>query len=217
MSLEPNRDLSRYLTVKGITMTSKSFSRHCQVVVSLIFGTVLAIAPGTARAGFLEDLFGGGVPSAPATQSAPAPEAGPATSPDFGLPIPMHREHRRPKKKVAAAATTPVLQKTTALMDDKTLRPGDAVMMKTGVHVYTGPEASHHDVSQFVALDSARHLSSQERGQLIAMDITRRDPLEYVASNRTILQEGRSAGEQPIVTGYKITDARGRSIRYIGP
>lgn len=202
-------------------MAVKFFARHRWLAMSVCVAA-LAGAPATAQAGFFDQLFG--------VAPTPAPAPAPAPSVQYGVPAGSvapaprasgraehHADSHRARKRMVARETKPVRQEPTDLMHDKTLRPGDAVMMKNGVHVYAGPETSRHHESQFLPLDNARHLSSQERGELVAMDMTRRDPLEYVSSKNTV-REGRSSVDGPMIAaGYKITDARGRSIRYVGP
>ena len=89
-------------------------------------------------------------------------------------------------------------------------------MMKSGVHVFVGESEAHHDPSDFVALDAKRHVSKHDSGELVAMDVAHRAPLDYVGGGTSML-EGRSVGGRPINEGFKITDSHGRSIRYVGP
>jgi len=194
-------------------MKIKGFTRSLALAAAAT--AAVAASSASAHAGFLDELFGGA--SAPQTAPAPAPEPSyNAPQPDGGGVSQPRPAYHAKKKVVAAVERTPTLQKTTDLMSDKTLRPGDAVMMKSGVHIYDGPSTSHHDADEFVALDEARHVPAQAHDQLAAMDVTRRAPLTYVSSNATVV-EGRSSGGPNVSEGYKITDARGRSIRYVGP
>jgi hypothetical protein len=171
----------------------------CVVVAS---GT--AASSTSARAGFLDELFG----SAPMPSQA-YPDAAPSQPDTLAPSAPV--KHRPPRD------VAPVRQKTTDLMLDKTLRPGDAVMMRDGVHVYDGSETSHHSARQFVPVDAARSVSSKTRAALLAMDTMRNDPLRSGVAPDT-LASGRSASvAMPISKGFKITDARGASIRYVGP
>lgn len=186
--------------------------RHAALIAVLAATSILASVP--AQAGFFDQLFGGGAePQAPIQQ--PATQGYSYDQPGLGE-SPLPERHRAVKKKVAAVDTTPKLQKTTDLMSDKTLRPGDAVMMKSGVHIFVGDRDSHHDASEFVALDAKHHGSKHDSGELVAMDVAHRAPLDYIGGQTTML-EGRSVGGRPINEGYKITDLRGRSIRYVGP
>jgi hypothetical protein len=187
---------------------SKAFKR-----VVLVGGSILTMAasialPGTAQAGFFDQLFGGGAPSQP-VYNEPQPQL------NMQQPEPFVLQQRRAVKRVVVDEK-PVLQKTTDLMHDKTLRPGDAVMMKTGIHVYTGREASTHRSADFATLDASR-LKPNERIALASMDGTRNDPLTKGATPDT-LSSGRSAAvSTPIVAGVKFTDQRGKTIRYVGP
>ena len=186
-----------------------------RVPLAIAFAAAAALAPASAHAGFLDQLFGGG--SSEPTQPQISPESGSGYSYDQ-LDQNYQPIQRKPriKKHVAAATDKPVLQKTTDIMSDSTLRPGDAVMMKSGLHIFKGESDSHHGSRDFVALDTARHVSKDTKGQLVALDVARRAPMQYAASTTTML-EGRSVSGREISEGYKITDARGQSIRYVGP
>ncbi|WP_158807306.1 hypothetical protein [Beijerinckia sp. L45] len=189
---------------------SKGFSRVC-----LISGSVLTLfasisLPSTAQAGFFDQLFGGSQPSQPEYNQAP-PQQQLDTQPE-----PFVLQQRRIVKRVVAD-DKPVLQKTTDLLHDKTLRPGDAVMMKTGIHVYTGRETSTHRSADFSPLDQASRLKPNKRIALASMDGTRNDPLAKGSAPDT-LSSGRSAAVgTPVVAGVKFTDQRGKTIRYVGP
>lgn len=164
-----------------------------------------SVAWTPARAGFFDQLFGG-PPAAPAYEPNDAPRMAPSDA-----PATRHRSRRKVAREVA-----PVKQTPTDLMHDKTLRPGDAVMMKDGLHVYDGPVARAHDRSEFVPVAHA-DLSKTHRNMLLALDTSQHDPLRGRMTPDT-LASGRSAAVGvPVSQGYKITDARGRSIRYVGP
>jgi hypothetical protein len=186
----------------------KTNKRRGAAVLAIGVVVGLSMNVGTAQAGFFDELFGGG-------QATQAPTYEQAPMPQVDLPDAMAPAHRRTK--TVAVDAKPVLQKTTDLMHDKTLHPGDAIMMKDGIHIYSGAESSQHTKKQFVALDDARYVSSKQRSSLIAMDTTRNDPLTHDMMPDTIAS-GRSASvSTPIAAGYRITDARGASVRYVGP
>lgn len=188
----------------------KLASRRGTVVLAIGVLAGLATAPTGAQAGFLDQFFGVFQAPTPVQQQ---PNYGGDRTPE----APVFSERKRIRRHVVTISDKPVLQKTTALMSDRTLRAGDAVMMKNGLHIYAGPVASTHDPDEFVSVDDARHLTSKDRVRLAAMDTTRNDPLANGESPDTI-SSGRSAAvSTPIVTGYHITDAKGASVRYVGP
>lgn len=194
-------------------MNTKLFGR----IASPAFAAsmLVALAPATAHAGFLDQLFGGGAPQQAPSYGYEQPQQY-VDQPIYAAPMPAPVEVHRVKKHVALN-NKPVLQKTTDLMHDATLRPGDAVMMKDGLHVYEGAESSRHHSDEFVALGNDDDLTGKERAKLVQMDTTRNDPLRGEITPDTIAS-GRSASvATPIVAGYKITDARGMSVRYVGP
>ena len=178
---------------------------------SLALALGVAALPGVAHAGFLEQLFG------IAPQAAPTPAPAPSSGQDEPRYYPDAPVRHRAKRKVLVDAK-PKLQKPTDLMHDVTLRPGDAVMMKGGIHVYAGDDGDEeHTKSDFQPLDAIRGLPRQERNALIAMDTTRNDPLRGALHPDT-LASGRSAAvASPVVAGHDIVDARGKTVRYVGP
>ena len=175
---------------------------------SLISASAMIGVPASAQAGFFDQLFGGSASPEPSVQ---------ANEPQLDVPSqPMVLQRRHAVKKVAVD-DKPVLQKTTDLMHDKTLLPGDAVMMKTGIKIYTGRDSVTHRRADFTSLDNARQVSPATKTVLASMDATRNDPLAK-AANPDTLASGRSASvSAPIVAGIKFTDQRGVTIRYVGP
>ena len=186
---------------------SKNFSRFSVAVMAVASCAAVAL-PSTAQAGFFEQLFG--------VQPSPQPsyEYERPAQPEGNVEPLIIQRHAAKK---VAVDDKPVLQKTTDLMHDKTLRPGDAVMTKTGIHVYAGREKSVHNSGEFVALDDAHHIKGEAKVMLAALDATRNDPLTKPTTPDT-LASGRSAAvSSPIVAGVKFTDQTGRTIRYVGP
>lgn len=169
------------------------------LALGAIISAGVGLAPASANAGFFDQLFGGGTPQPAQPNYGAEPQA--PVSPDAG-PV----QTQRPFKRTVAHEVKQVRQKTTDLMHDKTLRPGDAIMMKDGVHIYNGPEAVKHSAKQFVPIDDARYVTSTQRAALVAM---------YTTPTTVTLQSGRSIGV--VSPGYRITDARGASVRYVGP
>ena len=197
-------------------MTSfNAASRNIGVAILISSLTSFASTQASA-ANFFEQLFGGGTPSSSYQPHVDIP------SPDFIAPLnPLHEPsvaHRR--RHLAAFSLEPVRQKTTDLMHDRTLRPGDAVVTKSGIEVYAGAETARHSMSQFVSLDDA-DISSKDKQKLSALDRT-----QVASSSVEVLREGRSASDGssrvvsdgvPVTKGFKVTDANGKSVRYVGP
>lgn len=181
-----------------------SLTASATVLMALVF------SPGVAQAGFFEQLFG----VAPVQQ---APALAPAPSADLPMPALNAPVRHEPRKRKRLVETKPVKQMPTDLMHDKTLQVGDAVMMKGGIHVYQGPEEDRHTRRQFVALNDADSLSHKEREKLASMDMVKNDPLRGNISPDTIASGRSAAVAAPLSAGYRITDARGQSVRYVGP
>ena len=215
-TIEPNAAVLHYCANEGIVMLNIS-ATYRNIGTAVAFASVIGFAPVPANAAnFFEQLFGG----APQGQSEQMPAQAPSL--DFSAPSDapsITREHHH-RRVAAIVHAEPVRQKTTDLMHDKTLQYGDAVVTKTGIEVYAGAESGRHTMRQFVALDDA-DMSAKEKDKLVAMDSTRVDPLANAP-----LREGRSSSESlsrpvldslPITKGYKVTDATGKSVRYVGP
>ena len=192
-------------------MINKFSSLAGASAAALVLG--LTVLPGTASAGFFDQLFGG--------SPEPVPQVAPAPAPSYQYDEPSAFQnapiHRRAKRKVALDEK-PKLQKPTDLMHDATLQNGDAVMMKEGLHVYTGNDSeSRHSKSDFVTLDEVSGMPKQEHKALVAMDTTRNDPLRG-AMNPDTIASGRSAAvAEPVVAGHVIVDVGGKKVRYVGP
>ena len=101
------------------------------------------------------------------------------------------------------------------LMDDESLRHGDAVMTGAGIRIFVGDYGSHHDLTDFRMLSEIKGLSKRKRNALAALDA----PGSNAGANEgeSGMVTGRSVTDSTIVTGEMITDARGRSVRYVGP
>lgn len=179
-----------------------------------VFAIALGVCtPATANAaGFFEQLFGMTPQSAP--QAAPVPSYG-YDQPQgyFDAPVVRHRAKRK-----VVVDDKPKLQKPTDLMHDATLQTGDAVMTKRGIEVYVGDDRDHkHNASDFEAVDSVQGMPKQERKALVAMDTTRNDPLRGSLTPDTIASGRSAAVAAPVAAGHPIVDAKGKTVRYVGP
>jgi hypothetical protein len=100
----------------------------------------------------------------------------------------------------------------TDLMDDDSLRRGDAVMTPTGIRVFIGDSGDHHAPEDFRKPSEIKGLSKVERKALAALDAQGSG-----TDGKPGLATGRSASEHKLVFGETIIDRQGRSIRYVGP
>jgi hypothetical protein len=100
----------------------------------------------------------------------------------------------------------------TDLMDDESLRRGDAVMTPNGIRVFIGSPGSHHDPEDFRKPSEIKGLSKVERKALAALDAQGSG-----TGGKPGMASGRSASELKLVFGETIIDPQGRSIRYVGP
>ncbi len=189
-------------------------------VAVLTVGLVQSIAfTSIAHAGFFDFLFG---------QPFQAPAARPYEGYFGGMPghwgaDPGFRRradrgfqrhgHKVSARRKMVADNHPVGQLApTDLMDDDSLRPGDAVMTPTGMRIFIGSSASHHAPEDFRKPFEIKGLSKVERKALAALDAQGSG-----TDGKPSMATGRSASERKLVFGETIIDPQGRSIRYVGP
>jgi len=78
------------------------------------------------------------------------------------------RLHSAQPRTVAAQVTT--RPGRVSIYADSTLRPGDAVMMADGIHVFAGSNAWPYTNDDFVSLSAARHMDRATAKVLAAID-----------------------------------------------
>ncbi len=184
--------------------SAKSKSR-AKAVVALSFAALCAVglSGGGARAGFLEDLFGG---FSGERRAAPARDYGYGYYSERRVVrrhvsslsyIPRHHrkaarpalDGARPADGMATAGPdasglcyavrpkTPDLTQPDAILHDATLREGDSVMTARGVRVFQGGGACPHKESDFLALADARDIPKSKRRALVAIEKAVRTPI----------------------------------------
>jgi hypothetical protein len=196
--------------------------RGCGLALA-VAGAALSLSCEPAKAGFFDFLF---QPQQPAPEVyAPHPRRFHDSS----------RHHLRPAKRHAAKArhsATPVAllhpkweekdhcckvagapRPAPVLLEDDSLREGDAVMTRSGLKVFTGEAGSHHRMEDFAALSETKNISKRVRKILLEID-----PPQAERRNAEIeLSTGRSAAAGQLATGAMIVDPKGNTIRYVGP
>ncbi|MGH6800260.1 MAG: hypothetical protein ACRECZ_02385 [Methylocella sp.] len=100
----------------------------------------------------------------------------------------------------------------TDLMDDDSLRRGDAVMTASGIRIFMGSSGTPHAPQDFMKLSEIKGFSTRERKALAALDAQGSG-----LGGNPGMATGRSASEHKLVFGQTIIDPQGRSIRYVGP
>ncbi|MBO0734791.1 MAG: hypothetical protein J2P49_10865 [Methylocapsa sp.] len=168
----------------------------------------LIACAGGAQAGFFDDLFGLFFRPPPyRIYSAPAPRRhswahnpGKRTS-----------EH---KKTNLAKTPAPLMgpQKPVGIMEDETLRKGDAVVTENGIRIFAGAPGPHHEPRDFKKPTEIRRLSKTERKAFAALEV--KTPMAG-DSNKTV--SGRSAAEPSSNADRLVPGPEGRLIRYVGP
>jgi hypothetical protein len=189
-------------------------------VAVVTIGLVQSIAfPSRAHAGFFDFLFG-------AFQSRPVrPHEGYfggmpghwGADPGFRRRADRgfyrHGHKLAARRKMVVADNHPVGPvPPTDLMDDDSLRRGDAVMMPNGIRIFIGSSGDHHDPEDFRKPSEIKGLSKVERRAFAALDAQGSG-----TDGKPGLATGRSASEHKLVFGETVIDPRGRSIRYVGP
>jgi hypothetical protein len=189
--------------------------------VAIAVATVgLTVAfPSYAHAGFFDFLFG-------PFQGRPAGHYGGYFGGMPGNWGPGFRRHaergfHRHEHKLAARRKLSVADETddsappsapADIMDDDSLRPGDAVMTASGIRIFIGSSGTPHAPQDFRKPSEITGVSKRERKALAALDAQG----SSVDSNPG-MATGRSASELNAVFGKTIIDPRGRSVRYVGP
>jgi hypothetical protein len=154
---------------------------------------VVQMTSDVAQAGFLEDLFGFGgeqraveVPRAP-RETDRSRRRGSNWQSNLSYLKQSHQRrhasaHRDSDEKVAGSAAVKKSfcydqaaqaadpGQTEGLLHDTTLRSGDIVATAEGLRVYEGGGGCPHKAGDFLALASARDLSSTKRNSLVAIE-----------------------------------------------
>jgi hypothetical protein len=181
-------------------------------VAVVTFGLVQTIAfPSIAHAGFLDFLFG-------PFQTRVRPDGGyfggmPHWGTDQGFRRRAHGHKLTARRKLLVADNHQAGPLPPAdLVDDDSLRPGDAVMTTSGIRIFVGSSGTPHAPQDFRKLSEIKGFSKRERKALAALD-AQGSGLDSNPGMAT----GRSASELKAVSGETIIDPRGRSVRYVGP
>lgn len=103
------------------------------------------------------------------------------------------------------------------VLQDDTLRPGDAYMAADGLRIFVGAEKKNAAQKRFVAIDKAHTISPGLRARLAALE---RRPVAKAPATRP--SKARAAEQQQMQIAmakgldHFIIDARGRTIRVVG-
>ena len=182
----------------------------------LTAGLVQCIAlPTVAHAGFFDFLFGQPFQSQPVRPYegyfghwGADPGFRRHADPNFH----RHRHKLSSHRKTLVADNHPVGPvPPTDLMDDDSLRRGDAVMTPAGIRIFIGSSGDHHEPEDFRRPSEIKGLPKVERKALAALDAQGSG-----TDGKPGIATGRSASDK-LVFGKTIIDPQGRSIRYVGP
>lgn len=99
-------------------------------------------------------------------------------------------------------------------MHDPTLRVGDAVMMKSGIKIFTGRRRDSDAAGDFMVLEEARDIKSSERVALALLDVRRGNS----STKRGWSSPGRSSFVgRPVLGSEETFDDNHRAVRFVGP
>jgi hypothetical protein len=183
---------------KGIVTMIEN--RGAKVVCGVAFLFASIALPEAAQAGFFEQLFG--------VQPAPPSYYGEGDSPE--RPSVRSRSHRDRR----VESDKPVLQKTTDIMHDPTLRDGDAVMTASGIEIFVGRRGDVHDQDDFVPLGEAQHLKRNARIELASLNTAH----DETPAKTALPVIGRSAYvASAAVSAGNDAHAHRRTVRFVGP
>jgi hypothetical protein len=181
---------------------------------ALLACAAFSLQTGVAHAGLFDMLFGSqGQSTAP---SYDAPLDDPSVLPQaFG-------RIRRPHRHVAVElkedhAAIKEAAKSTDIMHDKTLRPGDAIVTEKGVRIFEGEKSADHDIDDFVRVAEAPKMSQELRGTLGEIDAHRSQPSWQIGEAELPVQTGRSSASDAPQSVKVAVDANGHTIRNVGP
>jgi len=193
-----------------------------------LIGLALAVTATSAQAGFFDLFF----------QQPSRPTAPSSSYYDYGLPpeerAPVIRRAPAPHRRIGLLKdhgdlALPQGPHSAELIDDHTLRDGDAVMTDKGIRIYTG---SSHGRKEFARLADTKGLSPKEVTQLTEINAHRNDEGAYVsdaamnndtrlASNDVKVSDeamtGRSSSSALVQAWKWVRDAKGTMVRYVGP
>jgi hypothetical protein len=186
-------------------------------VAVVAVGLVQSIAfPSIAHAGFFDFLFGQLFQSRPVRPFEGMPGhwgADPGFRRRADPSFHRHGHNLSARRKTVVADHHPIGPLAPIdLMDDESLRPGDAVMTPTGIRIFIGASGNHHEPDDFRKLSEIKGLPKRERNALAALDAPGSG-----TDGKPGMATGRSASERKLVFGETIIDPQGRSIRYVGP
>jgi hypothetical protein len=197
---------------------------HWPVVLWTVCFLAIIGFPNIAQAGFFDFLFGTPPPPQAIRPPYEAYHFRRHAAPGFV----RHAEHGSHRHAPQFAAHRKVIvadkadhkvgpQAPVDLMDDDSLKHGDAVMTQNGIRVYMGYSSEHHQPGDFLKLSAIKKLSKRERSALAALDTPGANPDEPTAAGEASLAMGRSVTEQKLTVGETITDPHGRKVRFVGP
>ena len=111
-----------------------------------------------------------------------------------------HVEHHKkkvaaaPRHRVAEAKAHPVAPGTIDVMDDDSLKRGDAVMTAEGLRIFIGSEGSHHTQDDFASVSETEGLSRRKRSALLAVDAGHAGEQPGVVVGRSAAEPGPFVG-----------------------
>ncbi len=142
--------------------------------IAVAAGSLLAMVQGVAARDsggaqdFFTQMFSGFANPGAVREAVPQESASPAPATQ-GRPLTV-RMHRRPARPVSVVAQTPVKPGKVSIFEDRTLRPGDAVMTPKGIRIFAGSNSWPYREADFVDLAEAHRMDSRVHKILADLD-----------------------------------------------
>jgi hypothetical protein len=186
---------------------SRRSARGALRIAAIGLGIFAATAPAMS-AGPFDFLFKPPSAPAPSVEAYAAPLS--LTDSLFQLQAPKIAVRARPIARAPAHPAAPTAQAaarrsdetccmpaddaSAVLLNDRTLRPGDAVVTRDGIRIFEGPVSAHHRLAEFAPLGQARDVASGARSLLAALDAPAGKMLPAQAS---VQPEPKAVAERP--------------------
>jgi len=121
---------------------------------------------------------------------------------------------------LAPAAATPSSgqEAINKILNDETLRPGDAYMAPDGLRVFMGARQGARSLDDFVAVANAQNIEMNLRAKLAAY-IDGSAKLDPPSADKTNVPAASSLELLPLASRPKeriITDSQGKTLRFVG-
>ncbi len=194
---------------------------HLRLLCGLPSAVLLAGFAAPAHAGFF-DLFMQGQPQSRPEIQQPMEESAPRDFSPYETYAPRHsappRRHVVILHKNAQEKPETFKGKSADIMNDETLRDGDAVMTEKGLRIFAGSAASEHRAKDFASLEEIKGLTPTQQSALAEVDAPHKQDTAQLDTIQTQPPAtGRSTVSETAHAWKWVRDPKGAMLRYVGP